>query len=134
MTSSLKNDPVVLRNLAAMLTVLSGAGQGLSLWLLPLSPGSLMTALFGAAYLLLALGLFGRARFSLFLAIVILPMRSWFAWYPLEPHTWETLRAGLDIAIAALCVPVLWSALGPGYSGAPAGSAIDTEEAKAADV
>lgn len=107
--------PQQLRNLAAILATLSGAGQCLALWLLPTSTGLLLTALTGSVYLVLGLGLFGIARFSLLLAITLAPLRSWFGLYPLDLPTWEFLRVAADIAIALLCIPAFWSSLDPGH-------------------
>lgn len=101
--------------MAAILATLCGSAQCLSLWLLPISPTLLMTALLGVLYLLLALGLFGISAFSLVLAIVVLPLRSWFDLYPLSIPAWELIRVACDIAIAALCIPVLWSSLDPDH-------------------
>ena len=108
-------DPEKLRNMAAILATLSGAAQCLSLWLLPVTPTLLLTALSGVIYLILGLGLFGIARFSLLLAIALPLLRSWFGLFPLDIPAWELLRVACDIAIAALCVPVLWSSLHPDY-------------------
>lgn len=104
-------DAQTLRNLAAILTTLSGLGQCFSLWLLPTTPALLATAALGSLYLLLALGLFGISRLSLLLAVALLPLRSWFAVYPLDIPAWEFLRVAADLAIALLCLPVLWASL-----------------------
>jgi hypothetical protein len=104
-------EPKRLRNLAAVLTTLSGAGQCFSLWLLPVTPTLLATAALGSLYLLLALGLFGISRLSLLLAVAILPLRSWFGLYPLSIEAWEFLRVATDLTIALLCLPVLWDSL-----------------------
>lgn len=103
--------PQTLRNLAALLATLSGACQCLALWLLPTTPVLLGTALLGSVYLILALGLFGISRLSLFLAITLLPLRSWFGVLPLDIPNWEFLRIACDIAIALLCLPMLWASL-----------------------
>jgi hypothetical protein len=104
-------EPKRLRNLAAVLATLTGAGQCFSLWLLPVTPTLLATAALGALYLLLALGLFGISRLSLFLAVAVLPLRSWFGLYPLAIESWEFLRVAADLTIALLCLPVLWASL-----------------------
>lgn len=104
-------EPRKLRNLAAVLTTLSGAGQCFSLWLLPTTPTLLATAGLGFLYLLLALGLFGISRLSPLLAVAILPLRSWFGIYPLDIEAWEFLRVAGDLSIALLCLPVLWASL-----------------------
>jgi hypothetical protein len=106
-------DPQKLRNLAAIIASLSGASQCLSLWLLPTTVTLLMTALMGTGYLLLGLGLFGISRFSLFLAITLVPLRGWFGLYPLDIPAWELLRVASDLTIALLCIPALWASLHP---------------------
>lgn len=111
MSPSTDLQPHKLRNLAAVLTMVSGAAQSMALWLLPTTPTLLGTALMGSAYLILALGLFGISRLSLFLAIVLLPLRSWFGLFPLDIPAWEFLRIACDLAIALLCVPMLWASL-----------------------
>ncbi|MEO1080025.1 MAG: hypothetical protein AAFY29_10745 [Pseudomonadota bacterium] len=108
-------DPTKLRNLAAILATLSGAGQCFSLWLLPTTPELLATALLGSLYLLLGLGLFGIGRLSPFLAVIALPLRSWFGLMPLDIPAWEFLRIAGDVATALLCVPVLWAGLDHRY-------------------
>jgi hypothetical protein len=110
-----ETDPEKLRNMAAILATLSGAAQCLSLWILPVTPVLLLTALTGAFYLFLALGLFGISRFSLLLAISLPLLRSWFGLYPLEIPAWELLRVACDIAIAGLSLPVLWASLEPDH-------------------
>ena len=108
-------DPLRLRRLAATIATLSGACQCLALWLLPTTPQLLATSLLGTLYLLLGLGLFGISRLSLLLTITLLPLRSWFAVCPLDIPAWEFLRIAADLAVAVLCIPVLWRSLDPEY-------------------
>lgn len=126
-------DLAKLRNLAAILATLSGASQCLSLWLLPTTPTLLLTGLCGALYMVLALGLFGIARLALLLAIAIPVLRTWFGLYPLELPAWEFLRIAADLAIAALCIPVLWSSLDPGHTEIAPGLRPDTTAEPPAD-
>lgn len=113
MTKHPDTDPQKLRNLAAIIAILSGASQCFSLWLLPTSTTLLLTALTGTLYLLLGLGLFGISRFSLFLAVTLPPLRGWFGLYPLDIPAWELLRIASDLTIALLCIPSLWASLHP---------------------
>lgn len=101
--------------MAAILATISGAGQCVTLWLLPTTPGLLLIALSGSFYLLLGLGLFGISRFSLFLAIILPPLRGWFGIYPLDIPAWELLRIATDLSIALLCIPPLWASLHPDH-------------------
>lgn len=100
-----------LRTLAALLATISGAALSASLWFLPTTPTLLATALCGALYLILALGLFGTSRFTLFLAVAVPLARAWLGLYPLPLEGWEQLRTVTDVAIALTCVPVLWSSI-----------------------
>jgi hypothetical protein len=115
MAKAPETDPTKLRNLAAIIVTLSGAGQCFSLWLLPTTAQLLATALIGAVYILLGLGLFGIGRLSPLLAVFLLPLRSWFAVAPLPIDAWEFLRIAGDLATALLCVPVVWAGLHHDY-------------------
>jgi hypothetical protein len=53
----------------------------------------------------------GISRLSLFLAVALLPLRSWFGLFPLEIAPWEFLRVAADLVIALLCLPALWASL-----------------------
>ena len=59
------------------------------------------------------------SRFSLILAIVLLPTRSLLHLYPLDIEAWEMLRVACDIAVAALCLQALWISLRPRAPAAP---------------
>lgn len=117
-----------LRNCAALLALISGMAQSASLWFLPTSASLLMTALCGSAFLLLALGLFGVSRFSLFLGVTLPALRAWFGLWPLPVDAAETLRLLADAGIAILCIPVLWSSLRPDYQHARHSMPSDAEE------
>jgi len=60
-----------LRNLAAALITLSGAGQVAQLWFRELSGTAMAEAVLGIAYILVGIGLLGQSRFTLFVAIVV---------------------------------------------------------------
>lgn len=115
-----------LRNFAAILAALSGASQAASLWFLPTTTTLLLTALCGACYLLLSLGLLGIGRLTLLLAIVAPLLRVWFGLWPLPIEAWEQLRMIFDIAIALLCIPVLWHSLHPSHGNT---AAVEAEHA-----
>jgi hypothetical protein len=59
-----------LRNIAATLLCLSGITHIAGLWLRDIDSHVLVDALFGAAYLYIAIGLYGQSRFALVTAIV----------------------------------------------------------------
>ena len=60
-----------LRNSSALLITLSGIAHVASLWFQELTPATLGTALIGAVYLFIGIGLYGQSRFTLFTAIVL---------------------------------------------------------------
>lgn len=98
-----------LRNTAAILICLSGAAQIGALWLRDLTDTALLDGLLGAVYLIIGLGLFGVARFSLFMAILV-PGAAIGALLYAEPHPNPvyTLRIAVDIAVILLSTIVLW--------------------------
>lgn len=61
----------ILRNTAATLITLSGISHIAGFWFLDLSNATLFSALFGAVYIYIGLGLYGQSRFTLFLAMVV---------------------------------------------------------------
>lgn len=133
MGKAVDTDPAKLRNLAAILTTLSGAAQCLSLWLLPTTPELLATAFLGTLYLVLGLGLFGISGLSIILAIVLLPVRSLLQLAPLDIETWEFLRVACDLAVAVLCMPVLWAMLDPNYRKIEPGHRNASDQAQSAE-
>ncbi len=98
------------RQLAALLVTGSGVWQVASLWLDRLSESVLLTALCGAVYLLIGIGLFGQSRFTLFIAICVpgallaLTLAGQPVWTP-----GLTVRAVLDLLIVLLSARVLWA-------------------------
>ena len=60
-----------LRSTAATLITLSGLSHLAGLWFLDLNTNTLLSALFGAVYLYIGIGLYGQSRFTLFLAMVV---------------------------------------------------------------
>lgn len=59
-----------LRNIAATLLCLSGTTHIAELWLRDINSHVLVGALFGAAYLYIGIGLYGKSRFALVTAIL----------------------------------------------------------------
>lgn len=100
----------LLRYTAASLMCLSGLGQIVALWLRQLTGSALLDGLLGTVYLLTGIGLFGRSRFALFMAIVIPVVASGALLYiaALPPEQLLTLRVAVDAAIALLSMIVLW--------------------------
>ena len=99
----------LLRTTAAALMCLSGLGQIAALWLRELSGPALTDGLLGTVYLVIGIGLYGRSRFSLFMAIVIPAVASSLLLYtgPLAGQH-DMLRIAVDAAVTLLSTIVLW--------------------------
>ncbi|HEY6131725.1 MAG TPA: hypothetical protein VIV27_06880 [Halioglobus sp.] len=98
-----------LRNSAATLMCLSGIGQIATLWLRALTGTALVDGLWGTAYLVTGIGLFGQSRFSLFMAVVIPAVATGALYYTvLQPGQAYNLRMAVDAAVVLLCMIVLW--------------------------
>ncbi len=98
-----------LRQLTATLMALCGLWQVTGLWLNPLSATSVVEALCGAVYLLVAVGLAGQSRFALWLAIVVATSMLWLN-ISGQPG-WERpllIRYAVDTLIILLSCRVLW--------------------------
>lgn len=102
----------IQRYSAATLVAISGVWQITGLWRFRLSDDILLIALSGSIYLLLAIGLFGRSRFTLFMTIgicgtfAVLPMIQGLPW-PWTPL--QQLRTTSDLLVIILCTRVLWT-------------------------
>jgi len=102
------NPTRLLRNAAATLITLSGISHLAGLWFLDLNTSTLLSALFGAVYLYIGLGLFGQSRFTLFLAMVI-PAGGVSLLLQYTPV--ETMSALALLRIAASMLVILFSAI-----------------------
>lgn len=99
-----------LRIVAASLLCLSGLAHIAALWHRELTGMAIADALLGAVYLIIALGLFGKSRFSLFLAIVIpAAVAAWLYVSLTQPGQVQLLRMGVDLSVALLSTLVLWN-------------------------
>ena len=99
-----------LRAVAACLLCLSGLAHIAALWHRELTGMAIGDALLGAVYLIIALGLFGQSRFSLFLAVVVPALVTAWLYHTLPlPGQVQTLRMGVDLSVALLSALVLWS-------------------------
>ena len=97
-----------LRPLAALLTGLSGAAQVASLWFRPLQEAALLDAVAGSLYLLLALGLAGSSRFSLFLGIALPSgMLALQLSQGASGESLAQLRLAVDLLVPMLCALLL---------------------------
>ena len=99
----------IIRLAAALIAVLSGLGQIGALWLRDLSGAAVGDALLGAVYLMIAIGLFGRSRLSLFLAIAVSAAASLSTAYRMTyPADIDLLRITLDLGIMLFSALELW--------------------------
>lgn len=99
-----------LRHLAAALVTAIGLWQIAKLWLQHFSEDLLLEALWGGIYLLLALGLVGRSRFSLFATSVV--CFGYIVWV-LQTRGLATPLEGLvaliNLCLTGLGLSLLWS-------------------------
>jgi len=98
------------RQLAALLVTASGLWQVAGLWLNPLGEPVLLTALIGAVYLLIGLGLFGQSRFTLFVAMTVPAAHLWFILSAEPPwNTASYLWVAGDALVILISARVLWA-------------------------
>jgi hypothetical protein len=100
------------RYAAATIVAVSGVAQIATLWRYRLSEGVLVTALIGSVYLLIAIGLYGRSRFTLFLAAGVSAACAGMLILSGLPWPWpvaQLIRFASDVAVVVLCGRVLWS-------------------------
>lgn len=100
------------RSAAATIVAASGLLQVASLWRHRLSEDVLLTALIGSIYLLIAIGLYGRSRFTLFLAAGVCAACATVLLLSGLPRPWpapQVIRFASDILVVLLCGRVLWS-------------------------
>ena len=94
-----------LRYLAANLVLASGLILTASPWYASLDASSVITASIGIAYLIIALGLFGQSRFTLFVAVGACLARSWLL---SGDATIDRILLAMDLTTCACCIAVLW--------------------------
>jgi len=98
-----------LRQVAATLMCLSGAGQVAALWFRALDGVAVADALSGCVYLVVGIGLFGQSRLSLFLGIVIAATAIGLIHHLApEPVQAYRLRTTIDGFIIVFCAIALW--------------------------
>ena len=95
-----------VRLVAAWLVLSAGALQAASPWYLPINAETLIIAATGVVYLIVAVGLFGLSRFTLFVAVAVCLARS--TWLPVDASL-QVLLTITDFAAALACLLVLWS-------------------------
>ena len=102
------NEPTIrrVRVAAAWLVLCAGALQAASPWYRPLDHETLAIAATGVVYLIVAVGLFGLSRFTLFVAVAVCLVRS--VWLPVDASL-QVVLAAADFTAALACLLVLWS-------------------------
>jgi hypothetical protein len=99
----------LLRHTAATLMCVSGIGQIAALWMRDLTAIALIDGLWGTVYLAIGIGLFGQARLSLFLGIVIPSAAIAAVFYTVpRPEQIYALRIAIDVVVMLLCAIVVW--------------------------
>ena len=99
-----------LRNLAAVLVTLSGAGQVAQLWFRDLTANGVAELALGIAYIIIGIGLFGRSRFTLLVAIVVPAIAAARIIATITPENWGALltaRLAVDVIVVLCSVIVL---------------------------
>lgn len=99
------------RNAAALLMLIAGVLQVALLWFRETSPLNLGIALAGMFYLLLALGLSGRSRFTLWLttaSVMLAAAARSTLWIPTTPDPVLAMLMTIDGAVALLCLYILF--------------------------
>jgi hypothetical protein len=100
-----------LRNLAATLLTLSGISHIAALWLRDVDLAVLVDASFGAVYLFIGIGLYGRSKFVLVPAIIVPAIGAWLALANNELSSFSTMglsQLSVDLIIIALSAIVLF--------------------------
>ncbi len=95
-----------IRLVAAWLVLSAGALQAASPWYRPLDGETLVIAATGVVYLIVAVGLFGLSRFTLFVAVALCLARS--VWLPVDASL-QVLLTVTDFSAALACLLVLWT-------------------------
>lgn len=100
-----------IRNSAALLMMLSGVSHVAQLWFRDLNAATLLTALAGMYFLLLALGLSGQSRFTLWITTISVSAGAVVRTGQLgtaAPDPTLAWHLALDVSIAALCLTILY--------------------------
>ena len=99
----------LLRNLAAILMILSGSTLVAALWLRELTGAAVIDALLGAVYLIIGIGLFGQSRFTLFMAMVVPAATAWYLSRTLpQADPVYNARFAIDALVVLFSALVLW--------------------------
>jgi hypothetical protein len=94
-----------LRDLAAALMLLAGITHVAQLWIYTLGGTTIFAAMFGVVYFLIALGLAGNSRFTLWLGVII-PALAVVAGEPHQPSSvvnLTPLNLGINSVVLFLC-------------------------------
>jgi len=101
-----------LRNIAATLLTISGISHIALLWIRDIDLHLLVSVSFGAVYLFIGIGLYGRSRFALFTAMVIPGIGAVLALTNSPLASFSTLGLsllGVDFIVIAFSAVVLFA-------------------------
>lgn len=98
-----------MRNCAATLVTALGTGLVAALWFRELDRTALLDALAGSIYLFIGIGLYGRSRFTLFVAIAVCAGNIFhLSRYGGNPGAVHQLRMLADLIVILCSGWVLW--------------------------
>ena len=100
-----------LRNFATGLMLVAGCTHIGQLWLYPLSGTSIIAAMSGVLYLLIALGLAGRSRFSLWMGLVIPAIDAGagiLRYRRLDQEVLTLSNIAINLLLIAICAYILY--------------------------
>ena len=100
----------LLRTFAAILITLAGAALITALWFRELTETAVIDAVLGAVYLIIGIGLFGRSRFTLFVALVVPALDAAWLLHRVPAGTQDAVQAArlsLDLLVVLSAALVL---------------------------
>ena len=104
-----------LRTFVAILISLAGTAHITALWFRELTEVAVLDAVLGAIYLVIGIGLFGRSRFTLFVALVVPALDAAWMLHRVPPAALDgvqTARLAVDllVVLSAALVLARWRA------------------------
>ena len=105
----------LLRTFAAILITLAGAALITALWFRELTETAVIDAVLGAVYLIIGIGLFGRSRFTLFVALVVPALDAAWLFHRVPAASLDGVQAArlsldLLVVLSAALVLARWRA------------------------
>jgi hypothetical protein len=100
-----------LRNISALLMLAEGFTHIGQLWLFKLDSTVVYAALFGVVYLLIALGLAGHSRFTLWIGVVVPALGAYGGYLRyniFEPELLTLVHISASMLVVAICAYILF--------------------------